>query len=144
VELKRYKAARVLALGVLLAALPACEELPAAPDIPSEPPITTFLFNPVAPIYAGQTSVGFNASGTRDEDGQVVSYTWTFGDGTPDETTSTPTVRHTFTDTPARCLQVTYGVMLVATDEHGSRGVASQNVTVTELPAPTAQECGGR
>jgi hypothetical protein len=134
----------LLVAAGLLGMLAGCESLPAAPDLPGDPPQATFLYNPVAPIYAGQTPVSFNASGTHDLDGPIVSYTWTFGDGTPDETNTVPTTRHTFVDTPARCLLVTYGVMLVVTDDKGNRGVASQNVTVTELPAPTAQECGGR
>jgi hypothetical protein len=37
---------------------------------------------------------------------------------------------------------VTYGVSLVAVDEKGGRGIASQSVTVTELPSPTSPECG--
>jgi hypothetical protein len=98
----------------------------------------------VAPIYSGETQVTFSALGTHDDDGQVASYLWNFGDGTPEQTSQEPIVRHTFPDTPARCMTVTYGVVLVAVDDRGGRGVATQNVTVTELPAPTAFECVGR
>ncbi len=120
--------------------LPACEELPAAPDVPNEPPRASFFYTPVAPIYSGATVVSFDAQGSRDLDGQIVSYEWSYGDGTR-QTTQTPAITHVFTDTPSRCMNITYGVSLVAVDERGGRGVAAQNVTVTELPAPTSSEC---
>jgi hypothetical protein len=131
---------RVLRLLPLLLALPACEELPAAPDVPNEPPRPSFFITPVAPIYSGQTRVAFNAQGSRDLDGQIVSYEWNFGDGTTLRTESA-TITHVFTDTSARCLNVTYGVALVAVDEKGGRGIVSLGVTVTELPSPTSPEC---
>jgi hypothetical protein len=130
----------VAALLALLAA-PGCEKLPAAPELPNELPSAAFFLTPVAPIYAGQTSVAFNAMGSRDMDGHIVSYVWNFGDGTREETTSVPTTQHVFPDTAARCLTVTYGMSLVVVDDKGGRGVASEAVTVTELPAPTAAEC---
>lgn len=129
------------ALVALLASSVGCEKLPAAPDVPNEPPVASFFYTPVAPIYAGQTMVAFSGAGARDEDGRIVSYIWNFGDGTREETTSEPTVRHMFPDTRARCLNVTYGVSLIVEDDRGGRGVASEPVTVTELPAPTAFEC---
>ena len=131
---------RLLSLLPLLLVLPACEELPAAPDVPNEPPRPSFFYTPVAPIYSGATVVSFDAQGTRDLDGQVMSYEWTFGDGTR-QTTNTTTITHVFTDTASRCLNITYGVSLVAVDDRGGRGVASANVTVTELPAPNTLEC---
>jgi hypothetical protein len=129
---------------LLVLSTPACEELPAAPEPANVPPSSVFFFTPVAPIYAGATTVAFNASGARDPDGQIVSYVWNFGDGTPEETTASPSHAHTFPDTASRCLNVTYGVSLTVVDERGGRGVASLPVTVTELPAPTAQECQPR
>jgi len=134
---------RLLAPALALA-LPACEELPAAPTAPNLLPASTFFFTPVAPIYAGQTPVGFNAMGSHDTDGHIASYVWNFGDGTPEETTTTAQIAHVFPDTPSRCMEVTYGVSLQVVDELGGRGVASQPVRVTELPAPTAQECQPR
>ncbi|HET9314316.1 MAG TPA: hypothetical protein VFQ51_01960 [Vicinamibacteria bacterium] len=49
-----------------------------------------------------------------------------------------------FPDTPARCLNMTYGVLLAIVDDKGGRGFVTQNVTVTELPAPSAAECQAR
>jgi hypothetical protein len=130
-----------LAAAVLLCS---CEELPPAVGLANEPPTATVYLTPVAPIYAGQTPVAFSAIGARDVDGQVVSYVWNFGDGTPEVSTASGSVSHTFPDTAARCLNMTYGVLLAVVDDKGDRGFASQNVTVTELPAPTAAECQPR
>lgn len=118
-----------------------CEELPPAPELPNTVPVASFFLTPVAPIYAGRSPVAFNAMGSRDDDGQIVAYVWNFGDGTPEETTTGSAIQHTFRDTGARCLNITYGVSLVVVDERGGRGVASQGVTVTQLPAPSSAEC---
>ena len=131
-------------LLVLATVLAACEDLPPAPGLTNAPPTAAVYLTPVAPIYAGQTSVSFSALGARDPDGQVMSFVWNFGDGTPEVTTTDATVRHTFPDTQARCLNMTYGVLLAIVDDKGERGFASQNVTVTELPAPSAAECSPR
>jgi PKD repeat protein len=129
-----------LALVVAVAALVGCEDLPPAPDT-NMPPQAAFYFTPVAPLYAGQSSVQFNASGSRDEDGTIASYAWDFGDGTPRQSSDTPMMRHTFPDTAARCIQVTYGVSLTVTDDKGATGFASEQVTVVELPAPGDLAC---
>jgi hypothetical protein len=138
----RSPACAVLLGSVLL--LGACEDLPPAPGLPNAVPTATVYLTPVAPIYAGQTAVSFSAVGARDVDGQVMSFVWSFGDGTPAVTTSEATVLHTFPDTAARCLTMTYGVLLAIVDDKGDRGFVTQNVTVTELPAPSAAECQGR
>ncbi|HVQ31858.1 MAG TPA: PKD domain-containing protein [Vicinamibacteria bacterium] len=125
-------------------AITGCEELPPAPVTPNLPPTSEFFYTPVAPIVAGQTSVAFNAMGSRDVDGHIASFVWNFGDGTPEVTTTTPNTVHVFPDTGSRCLEITYGVSLQVVDEQGDRGVATEAVKVTELPAPTSQECTGR
>ena len=138
---------RPLAAWFVLASaafLCSCEDLPDAPDLPNAPPTATVYQTPVAPIYAGQTAVAFSAVGARDVDGNVVSFVWNFGDGTPEVATSEPSVHHTFPDTPARCLNMVYGVLLAIVDDKGGRGFVTQNVTVTELPAPSAAECQPR
>jgi PKD repeat protein len=132
---------RPIVLIALAAGSLGCEKLPAAPDLPNEIPVASFAYTPVAPIYAGGTVVAFSALGTHDDDGTIASYLWNFGDGTPEQTTTDPNIHHTFPDTAARCMTITYGVMLVAVDDKGGRGVANQGVTVTESPAPTAPEC---
>jgi hypothetical protein len=122
----------------------ACEELPPAPDVPNDPPSAAFFFTPVAPIYAGQTAVTFSAVGARDRDGSIVSYRWTFGDGSEVRTTSTPMTEHVFRDSGVQCMTVTYGVLLTVVDDRGGEGFVSHPVTVRQLPLPTAPECQGR
>ena len=115
-----------------------CEDLPAAPNIP---PTASFIFNPVSPIVAGETPVSFNAAGSRDSDGTIASYVWSFGDGTPEQSTTSPTLVHVFADTAVRCVDVTYAVLLTVVDDKGDTGTASQQVKVTEQPAPGSAAC---
>lgn len=115
----------VLALLTALAA-GGCEQLP------NVPPTASFIFSPVSPIFAGETTVVFNASTSRDSDGNIASYVWNFGDGTPEQTAAGPSVTHVFPNTPATCLTITYAVLLTVVDDNGERGAASQNVAVTE------------
>jgi hypothetical protein len=135
---------RAAGVTAALALVAACEELPPAPGLPNALPTATLYLTPVAPIYAGQTTVAFSAVGARDADGRVVGYVWNFGDGTPEVATSDAAVTHTFPDTPGRCLNMTYGVLLAVVDDTGERGFMSQPVTVTELPVPSSAECQGR
>ena len=118
-----------------------CEKLPAIPNVP---PTASFVYSPVSPINSGQTVVTFIASGSTDTDGQIASYTWNFGDGSPEETRTTPTVTHLFPDTPATCLEIVYTVLLTVTDDGGAKASASQTARVTELPVPTSEECTKR
>ena len=118
-----------------------CEKLPAIPNLP---PIASFVYSPVSPTKAGQTVVTYIASGSSDADGQVVSYTWNFGDGSPEETRTTPTITHLFPDTPATCLEIVYTVLLTVTDDKGAKSSASQTARVTELPPPTSTDCTRR
>jgi PKD repeat protein len=127
----------LLCLLSLVVVTPGCEDLPAAPNIP---PTAAFIYNPVSPITAGETQVSFNAVGSRDSDGTIVSYVWNFGDGI-EQTTTDATVNHVFVNTPAICIQITYTVLLTVTDDKGDRSSASQTVTVIESPAPGSIAC---
>ena len=130
-------------LAALLSAVAivGCEQLP---EIPNVPPVASFVYSPVSPINSGQTVVTFIASGSTDEDGQIASYTWNFGDGTPEQTRTTATVTHLFPDTQATCLEIVYTVLLTVTDDKGAKASTSQTARVTELPPPTSTDCTRR
>jgi hypothetical protein len=115
------------ALVACLAALAlSCEELP------NVAPEAAFIFTPVSPIVAGSTVVVFNAAASLDSDGQIASYVWNFGDGSPEATVGGSALTHVFPNTPATCLSFTYAVLLTVIDNAGARGTASQNVSVQE------------
>lgn len=136
----RNLSAMLLLLPLALFAV-SCEDLPAPPATPNIPPVASFIFNPVSPITAGETPVSFNASGSRDSDGSIATYGWAWGDGTPDQTTTSPTIVHVFPDTPSRCVETVYAVLLTVVDDQGGLGTASQQVKVIEPPLPSSAEC---
>jgi hypothetical protein len=113
----------------------------ACQSLPNVPPQASFIHTPVSPIYAGQTAVVFNASASRDSDGRIVNYTWNFGDATPEQKADGPTTTHVFPDTTARCVEVTYTVLLTVLDDGGEPSSANQTVKVIELPAPGSDAC---
>ena len=85
---------------------------------------------PTAAISASPTTgtaplaVSFDASKSSDTDGNVVSYSWNFGDGTPTITTTTPNTTHTFTS------EGSYLISLTVTDD-GNKISHAQNVTIS-------------
>lgn len=129
------KRAAIVCAGLAAAMAAGCEKLP------NLPPTAAFIYSPVAPIYAGETTVVFNATASRDGDGRVASYVWNFGDGTAEVTTSAPTVTHVFPDTDKRCLEITYTALLTVRDDGGDAASASQTVKVVELPEKDSKEC---
>ena len=91
------------------------------------PPSTNV--SPVARINATTVEgeaplrVGFNGATSSDSDGQVVGFSWDFGDGFTANQSST---EHTFS------VPGTYTVSLVVTDDHGATGTTTKEITVTE------------
>jgi len=69
--------------------------------------------------------VTFDASGSRDPDGRIVRYTWSFGDG---DSGSGETVTHTYTS------QGTYTVRLTVRDDEGAEDQTSRTVTISNRP----------
>lgn len=91
-------------------------------DNVNDPPVASFTYT-----CTGLTC-GFDAAGSFDPDGSIVSYEWDFGDG---KTGSGLTPSHSF-DTAS-----TYLVTLTVTDDGGKTGSTSQQVTVSQV-APLA------
>lgn len=85
---------------------------------------------PVADLQATQTglSVAFDASGSKDPDGSIASYSWDFGDGA---TADGPTSTHLFGR------DGTYTVTLVVVDDRGGRTSTERRIQVSNA-APVA------
>lgn len=73
--------------------------------------------------------VSLDASTSMDDDGQIESYSWDFGDG---ESGSGVTASHTFQEGGS------YDITLTVTDDDGESSEVTQSVTVAPAPANTA------
>jgi streptogrisin C len=87
-----------------------------------QPPVASFSW------YASSIFADFNASGSYDPDGSIVSYSWNFGDGT---TGSGVTASHIYP------YEGTFLVTLTVTDDSGKTGQSAQYVNASSDP------CGG-
>lgn len=91
--------------------------------MPSAIPIARFTFSPAIP-NAGDP-VTFDASASQSGNGEITQYEWDWnGDGVFDETVTTPTVQHTFSDSGER------KVTLRVTNSQGRTAEFSAVVTV--------------
>ncbi len=91
-------------------------------------PVPAFKYSPGLP-FAAETVTFTDTS--IDLDGSVVQRHWTFGDGSPNVTTTDAVVTHTYMD------DGTYQVTLTVTDDDGNTGTATKPITVLNTP-PTA------
>ncbi|WP_144900800.1 PKD domain-containing protein [Halobellus captivus] len=95
----------------------------------NEDPTASFGFSPADP-ETGET-VTFDASGSSDADGSIVSYEWDLdGDGTVDAAGSSPTTTNTY------AAAGDYDVELTVTDDDGATDTATETVTVGEPAEP--------
>ncbi len=90
------------------------------------------LIPPTAVITVGSSSNAFEFSGTQsiDPDGTIISYTWNFGDGTPD--TAGAIVNHIYSKTG------NYTVSLKLVDSNGSHATAQYLATVSNIATFTS------
>jgi PKD repeat protein len=93
--------------------------------LPNVMPTARFTFLPATPT-AGQ-SASFDAAGSADPDGTIVSYAWNFGDG---GSAAGATAQHTYAAAGS------YVVTLVVTDDRGDTASASSPVSVVAAPPP--------
>jgi PKD repeat protein len=85
-----------------------------------------FTFSPSAP--KNNNPVFFNANASTAGSAPIVSYKFSWGDGTPDETGTSPTQSHTFGLVGG--LSTTYQVRLTITDSLGRTATVAKAVTV--------------
>jgi PKD repeat protein len=96
------------------------------------PPQASFFYTPLNPYV--NMSVTFDASSSTAEGygDTIVKYEWDFGDGTPKESKTTPTINHIFTQVN------TYIVTLNVTDSEGLWSTTSKPITILPPTGPTA------
>lgn len=96
------------------------------------PPQASFIYWPAKP-YINMT-VTFDASSSTPEgfNDTITSYTWNFGDGTPEIETNEPIITHTYL-TPT-----TFIVTLNVTDSEGLWSTTSKPITILPESGPTA------
>ncbi|MEM2105374.1 MAG: PKD domain-containing protein [Candidatus Bathyarchaeia archaeon] len=93
---------------------------------PQQPPIASFTFAPTYPEV--NQVVTFDASGSYDPDGCIMSYAWDFGDGTPVVIENDPITYHTYTSFGD------YVVRLTVTDNNGLTDEDTAEVHVSQHP----------
>ena len=108
-----YSWARCLSIFMCVMLVAACG---GGGDASNQAPVATFT---ASVLGTTPGAIRFNASGSVDPDGQVVDYSWDFGDG---QTGQGQVVDHVYTATD------TYLVTLVVTDNGGAKTSMSQNV----------------
>ncbi|HDS45135.1 MAG TPA: PKD domain-containing protein [Methanomicrobia archaeon] len=97
---------------------PAIEDLTITTN---EPPVASFSYLPVNPTV--NEAIFFNASASYDPDGSIISYNWSFGDGTIADT-SEAIIIHAYASTGE------YTVNLTLTDNEGATNRTSRVIKV--------------
>jgi PKD repeat protein len=78
-----------------------------------------------------------NAGGSSDPDGSIETYTWDFGDGTPEQTVTTAIIQHTYD------LSDSYTAILTVTDNDGLTDSDTAQVNIGEGDPPPVADAGG-
>ncbi|QTE28895.1 LamG-like jellyroll fold domain-containing protein [Pengzhenrongella sicca] len=89
--------------------------------VPNQPPVASFGATPTG------LSVAVDGAASSDPDGTVTAYSWEFGDG---GTGTGAAATHEY------AAEGTYPVTLTVTDDDGSTGSVTQDVTVSEVAQP--------
>jgi outer membrane protein OmpA-like peptidoglycan-associated protein len=110
----------------------ACGAAPAAP-VGNRPPVCRVTV--AARAQAGE-AVQFDASASADPDGDALSYTWDFGDGTAPARVTVPRTTHTYTRAG------NYTVKVTADDGRG--GICNTTAPVSVVLRVVLQEKGGK
>ena len=98
------------------------------PAAPAGGPTAAFTVSPTTP--APNAQVTFDARSSSAGNGTLQSYAWNFGDGSGTQTSSGPTITHTFTN------RGVITVSLTVTNDSGQTDTTTQMVTVDDPPNP--------
>ena len=101
-------------------------ELTAEAPLVNKPPVALFTFTPTLQPKVGDV-VTFDASGSSDPDGTIVSYQWSFGDGSGE---TSKIVTHAY------AAAGTFTVTLTAADNAGAIAIATMSITIASAPPP--------
>ena len=116
--MKAKSSTLIVLLIIALGLLSGCAPL-------NSPPAASFTCNP--PSGGVPLSVSFNASGSYDPDGNIVSYQWSFGDGSSG---SGAEITHTYQNAGS------FVAKLTVTDNQSARDTSSKTITVSVGLAP--------
>jgi PKD repeat protein len=92
----------------------------------NQDPLASYSYSPNFPI-AGETVI-LNASSSYDVDGNIINYTWDFGDGNT-TTSANPVTTHIFT------IEGNYTVTLTITDDDGASAVTIDTIRIRNYPS---------
>ncbi|OGS52436.1 MAG: hypothetical protein A3K75_04310 [Euryarchaeota archaeon RBG_13_61_15] len=102
-----------------LGATDTASETVTAMEKPNEPPTAEFTWT------NADLLISVDASTSKDPDGAIVLYTWNWGDGSPDESYTSPSAEHGY------AYAGMYPVTLTVTDDDGATGTMTHEVTAT-------------
>jgi PKD repeat protein len=98
----------------------------------NQPPVASFSYSPVNPGI--NEPVTFNASFSLDQDGNITSYNWSFGDGNISNT-SEVVITHSYSSVG------NYTVNLTVTDDEGATNTTSRELQVCLKPPIATFAC---
>lgn len=97
-------------------------------EVPSNVPPIANITSPVV----GPLTYTASATGSADGDGRIVTYLWSWGDGTTTLTQNAGAMTHLYS-APG-----TYTVKLTVTDDNGASATVTANANIPGAPTPTA------
>ncbi|MGD2066798.1 MAG: PKD domain-containing protein, partial [Candidatus Bathyarchaeota archaeon] len=97
-------------------------------EVSNQLPVAHLTYSSPSHVYTDKT-VSFDASGSHDPDGNIISYVWNFGD---ENTGSGETISHSYSSSGV------YTVSLTVTDNDGATDTATATITVIQNQPPVA------
>jgi PKD repeat protein len=95
-------------------------------------PDCQFLFSPPEPTEGDL--ITFDASESTDPNGEIVSYTWNFGDGSQPVTETDPRISHSYPACGPNDVELNFTVVLTVTDNDGQDSSCTQDLVIECAP----------